>query len=121
MYSRASFASTSSTAMVTLIRSGAPNTKKVTLLAGAVYPIGAVLGIVDASKKAVISAAAAAADGSQKPQYVLSYSVDATGGDVEAMAIETGDLIGSQLVLGAGHTLASIRAGLRDIGITFEG
>jgi len=120
MYSRASFASTQSTAMVTLIRSGAPNTKKVTLLAGAVYPIGAVLGIVDASKKAILSAAAAA-DGSQKPQYVLAYTVDATGGDVEAMAIETGDLIGSQLVLGAGHTLASIRAGLRDIGITFEG
>ena len=120
MYSRASFASTKSTAMVTLIRSGAPNTKKVTLLAGAVYPIGTVLGIVDASKKAVVSAAAAA-DGSQTPQYVLSYTVDATGGDVEAMAIETGDLIGSQLVLGAGHTLASIRAGLRDKGITFEG
>lgn len=120
MYSRASFATTSSTAMVTLIRSGAPNTKKVTLLAGAVYPIGTVLGIVDASKKAVVSAAAAG-DGSQTPQYVLSYTVDATGGDVEAMAIETGDLIGSQLVLGAGHTLASIRAGLRDKGITFEG
>lgn len=120
MYSRASFASTSSTPMVTLIRSGAPNTKKVTLLAGAVYPIGAVLGIVDASKKAVISAAAAG-DGSQMPQYVLSYTVDATGGDVEAMAVETGDLIGSQLVLGDGHTLASIRPGLRDKGITFEG
>ncbi|WP_267396564.1 MULTISPECIES: head decoration protein [unclassified Sphingomonas] len=120
MYSRASFASTQSAAMVTLIRSGAPNTKKVTLLAGAVYPIGAVLGIIDASKKANVSLAAAN-DGSQVPQYVLSYTVDATGGDVEAMAIETGDLIGSQLVLGAGHTLASIRAGLRDKGITFDG
>jgi hypothetical protein len=120
MYARASFASTQSTAMVTLIRSGASNTKKVTLLAGAVYPIGAVLGIIDASKKANISAAAAT-DGSQAPQYVLSYSVDATGGDVDAMVIETGDLIGSQLVLGAGHTLASIRAGLRGKGITFEG
>ena len=120
MYSRASYATTSSTPFVTLIRSGAPNTKKVTLLAGAIYPIGAVLGIVDATKKANISAAAAN-DGSQTPQYVLSYTVDATGGDVEAMAIETGDLIGSQLVLGAGHTLASIRAGFRDKSITFEG
>lgn len=120
MYSRASYATTTSTPFVTLIRSGAPNTKKVTLLAGAVYPIGTVLGIVDATKKANVSAAAAN-DGSQTPQYVLSYTVDATGGDVEAMAIETGDLIGSQLVLGAGHTLASIRAGLRGKGITFEG
>jgi hypothetical protein len=120
MYSRAYAASSQSTAMVTLIRSGAPNTKKVTLLAGAVYPIGSVLGIADATKKASLSAAAAN-DGSQTPQYVLSYTVDATGGDVEAMAIETGDLIGSQLVLGAGHTLDGIRAGLRDKGITFEG
>ena len=120
MYSRASAASTTSTAIVTLIRSGAPNDKKVTLLAGAVYPIGTVLGIVDATKKAVVSAAAAN-DGSQTPRYVLNYTVDATAGDVEAMAIETGDLIGSQLVLGAGHTLDSIRPGLRDKGITFEG
>ena len=120
MYSRASFATSASTAMVTLIRSGAPDTKKVTLLGGAIYPIGSVLGIVTASKKAVLSAAAAG-DGSQTPQYVLSYTVDATGGDTEAMAVETGDLIGSQLVLGAGHTLDSIRAGLRDKGITFNG
>lgn len=120
MYSRANYATTSSTPFVTLIRSGAPNTKKVTLLAGAVYLIGSVLGVVTASKKSILSAAAAA-DGSQEPQYVLSYTVDATAGDVEAMAIETGDLIGSQLVLGAGHTLASIRAGLRGKGITFEG
>ena len=120
MYSRASAASTTSAAMVTLVRSGTPNDKKVTLAGGAVYPIGSVLGIVDANKKAVLSAAAAN-DGSQTPQYVLNYTVDATAGDTEAMAIETGDLIGSQLVLGAGHTLASIRAGLRDKGITFEG
>lgn len=120
MYSRASATSTSSTAPVTLIRSGAPNTKKVTLLAGQIYLIGSVLGIIDASKKATLSAAAAN-DGSQAPQYVLSYTVDATAGDVEAMAVETGDLIGSQLVLGAGHTLASIRPALRDLGITFDG
>ncbi len=120
MYSRAIAASATSTAPVTLIRSGAPNTKKVTLLAGAVYLIGSVLGVVTASKKSVLSAAASN-DGSQEPQYVLSYTVDATAGDVEAMAVETGDLIGSQLVLGAGHTLASIRPGLRAKGITFEG
>lgn len=120
MYDRASFASTTVPALATLIRSGTPNTKKVTLLAGTSYPMGAVLGIITASSKAVISASASS-DGSQTPAYVLSYAVDATGGDVEAMAIETGDLIGSQLVLGTGHTLASIRAGLRGRGITFDG
>ena len=120
MYSRASASTTQSTAPVTLIRSGTPNTKKVTLLGGAVYPIGSVLGVVTVGGRAVLSAAAAN-DGSQTPQYVLHYTVDATAGDVEAIAIETGDLIGSQLVLGAGHTLASIRPGLRDKGITFDG
>ncbi|MBB4154170.1 hypothetical protein GGQ80_002080 [Sphingomonas jinjuensis] len=120
MYARALYASTTSTAPVEIIRSGAPNTKKVTLLAGAVYPIGTVLGVITANSKATTSVAAAG-DGSQTPAYVLSYTVDATAGDVEAMAIETGDLIGSALVLGAGHTLASIRAGLRDKGITFDG
>lgn len=120
MYSRASFASSQSTAPVTLIRSGAPNTKKVTLAGGAVYPVGTVLGIVTASKKAVTSLAAAN-DGSQDPAYVLSYTVDATAGDTQAMAVETGDLVGSQLVLGSGHTLDSVRAPLRDKGITFDG
>lgn len=120
MYSRAFSSTQQSTPLVTLIRSGTPNTKKVTLLAGAVYAIGSVLGIVTVGGKAVLSAAASN-DGSQTPAYVLHYTVDATAGDVEAIAIETGDLIGSQLVLGAGHTLASIRAGLRDLGITFDG
>lgn len=120
MYSRAGYATTASTAPVTLIRSGTPNTKKVTLAGGAVYPIGSVLGLVTAGGKAVVSPQAAN-DGSQNPQYVLSYTVDATGGDTDAIAIETGDLIGSKLVLGAGWTLGSLRPALRDVGITFDG
>jgi hypothetical protein len=120
MYSRAGYSTTAGTAPVTLIRSGAPDTKKVTLAAGAVYLIGSVLGVVTATNKAVLSAAAAA-DGSQEPKFVLSYTVDATAADTDAMAVETGDLIGSVLVLGAGHTLDSIRKGLRDKGITFNG
>ena len=118
MYSRASHTTTNSTPPVTLIRSGDPVTRKVTLASGAVYAIGSVLGIVTGNGKANLSAAAAT-DGSQTPAFVLAYSVDASAGDVEAIAYERADLVASALVLGAGHTLASIREGLRGKGITF--
>lgn len=118
MYSRASRTITSSAAPVTLIRSGDPVTRKLTLAAGAVYAVGSVLGVNSTSGKASLSAAAAT-DGSQEPAFVLPYTVDASAGDVEAITYERADLVASALVLGAGHTLASIRAGLRNKGITF--
>lgn len=119
MYQSAGTATQSSPVANSLIRSGSPVTRKVTLLAGSVYASGSVLGTVTASKKATLSAAAAT-DGSQVPDFVLPYGVDATAGDVEAIVYETGNLNGESLVLGAGHTLASIREGLRDKGITIS-
>ncbi len=61
---------------------------------------------------------AAATDGSQVPDLVLSHPVDASDGPVEAIAYETAHVAGSGLTLGTGHTLASIREGLRLKGIT---
>lgn len=119
MYSRAGHTAETSGAPVTLIRSGVPVTRKVTLAAGTAYAIGSVLGIVTATGKAVLSTSAAN-DGSQTPMFVLRYPVNAVSADVEAIAIERGDLIGSQLVFGAGHTLASTREGLRGKGITLS-
>ncbi|MBD8548011.1 head decoration protein [Sphingomonas sp. CFBP 8760] len=119
MYERALFSTQTHTAAVNLIRAGAPLTRKVVLLGGAAYAVGSVLGTITANKKATLSVAAAT-DGSQAPDLVLAYDVDATGGDVEAMAYEKGDLVGEALVLGAGHTLASIREPLRDKGITIS-
>lgn len=117
MYERAMYATQQSTAPATLLRTGDPITRKVTLLAGQIYPLGAVLGTITATKKATLSLAAAS-DGSQEPSFVLPYAVDATAGDAEAVVYEHADVIGEALVLGAGHTIASIRDILRDKGIT---
>lgn len=61
--------------------------------------------------------AAAATDGSQTPCLVLAQAADASSADVEAIAYETGQVVGSALTLGAGHTIDSIREGLRKQGI----
>lgn len=64
-----------------------------------------------------IQSVAAATDGSQTPALVLAQDADASSASVEALAYETGTLVGTALTLGAGHTIASIREGLRDKGI----
>lgn len=91
--------------------------RKVTVLAGQVLPRGAVLGAITASGKAILSLAAAA-DGSQTPDLILAEAVDATGADATAIAYERGDFNAAAITLGTGHTVASIREGLRAKGIT---
>lgn len=63
---------------------------------------------------------AAATDGSQNPGAVLMTDADASAADIEAITLETGTVVGSALTLGAGHTIASIRAAMRDVGITID-
>lgn len=63
---------------------------------------------------------AAATDGSEEPDYILAYDIDATDGDIEAIAYETATVVASALTIGAGHTLASIREGLRVKGIKID-
>ncbi len=90
--------------------------RKVTILAGQNLTRGAVLGQVTASGKYVLSAAGAT-DGSQAPDLILAEPADATAGDITAIAYERGDFNQNALVLGAGHTVASVREGLRGKGI----
>lgn len=90
--------------------------RKVTVLSGQVLPRGAVLGIVTASGKAILSLEAAS-DGSQTPDLILAEDVDATGADATALAYERGDFNARAITLGTGHTVASIREGLRAKGI----
>ena len=90
--------------------------RKVTVLSGQVLPRGAVLGIVTTSGKAILSLAAAS-DGSQTPDLILAADVDATGADATALAYERGDFNARAITLGTGHTVASIREGLRAKGI----
>ncbi len=91
--------------------------RKVTLLAGQVYTAGTVLGVITASKKHTVSASAAT-DGSEAPDLILAETVDATAADREALGYARGDFNTSALVIGAGHTLASITEALRTKGIT---
>jgi hypothetical protein len=91
--------------------------RKVTLLAGRAYAAGTVLGVITASKKHTVSEAAAN-DGSEAPDLILAETVDATGGDREALGYARGDFNVSALVIGAGHTAGAITEGLRTKGIT---
>lgn len=71
------------------------------------------------SGKAKLSLAAAT-DGSETPVYVLAQDADATDGDLEAIVYETATVVSSALTLGTGHTIASIREGLRAKGIKID-
>ena len=98
-----------------LIVGGPIVTKKVTIDTG-VLVRGSVLGKITASGKYILSLSAAG-DGSQTPDLVLLEDVDATSADKEAMALEVGHVDETALTLGTGHTVASIREGLRAKGI----
>ena len=91
--------------------------RKVTVLSGQVLQRGAVLGTITSSGKAILSLATAV-DGSQTPDLILAEAVDATGADATALAYARGDFNAGALTLGTGHTVASIREGLRAKGIT---
>jgi len=97
-----------------LVAAGFPlHAREVTIGSGqGKLPRGAVLGEIAASGKHVLSAAAAE-DGSQTPDVVLAEAVDATAADVTAVAYDSGEFLERGLTLGAGHTAASVRSGLR--------
>lgn len=73
---------------------------------------GAVLGQITASGEYVLCTAAAT-DGSEEPKAVLDQAVDTTQGALPAAIRLTGQVLGSQLTLGAGLTLAKAKADLR--------
>lgn len=77
---------------------------------------GAVLGKVTATGKYILSASAAV-DGSQVPSVILAEDTDATAGDVVTVGYLTGEFNTAALTFGAGHTAASVKDGLRDLGI----
>lgn len=73
---------------------------------------GALLGKITASGKYVLSLSAAA-DGSQTPVAILAVDTWAQGADKATTAYFRGDFDASAITLGASHTLASVKAGLR--------
>ncbi|MEN8983202.1 MAG: head decoration protein [Planktotalea arctica] len=72
--------------------------ENVTLLSGAAYPVGAVLGRITASGKYKL-ATAAGSDGAQTAAAVLLYAIDATGADATGISITRGPAIVSKAAL----------------------
>lgn len=91
-------------------------TRDVTILTGQVISRGTVLGKITASGK-YIKSLSAASDGSETPVAILADDVDATSADVNAPIYETGEFNEDQITLGTAHTVASVRDGLRALGI----
>ena len=88
----------------------------ITVLSGQNLKRGALLGKVTASGKYVLSLSASS-DGSQAPAAILVDDVDASAGDAPGLAYTRGDFNAQAVQLGTGHTLASVRPGLADLGI----
>lgn len=89
---------------------------KVTVKSGENLVRGAVIG-KDGDGKYLLSLSAAT-DGSQTPDLIMAEDCDASAADKQALAYERGDFAANALTLGTGHTVASIREGLRAKGIT---
>jgi Bacteriophage lambda head decoration protein D len=87
---------------------GKMRARKVIVKQGAgVVKAATVLGVTTADTK-YLTSVAAATDGSQVPDAILSHDVDATAADVEAIVFIAGEFDQTKLILGAGHTLAEI-------------
>lgn len=89
---------------------------KVTLLAGATYVRGSVLGIITASQKAKL-VDKAQADGSQTAYAILAETVDATAADKVAPVYLSGEFNQDKLVFGGTDTAADHKAALRNLNI----
>ena len=70
----------------------------ITLLAGAIYPVGAVLGKITASGKYKL-ATSGGSDGAQTAAAVLLYAVDAAEADATAIILARGPAILSKAAL----------------------
>ena len=87
------------------------------LITGQNLTRGAVLGKITASGKLNLSLSAAS-DGSQTPFAILARDTDATSADNDSTPIYiAGSFNQDSLTIGTAHTAASIKDGLRALGI----
>jgi hypothetical protein len=86
--------------------------EKITIISGQNLTRGTVIGKVTASGKYKVSLAADTI-GSETPDLILAEDCDASGGDKSAIAYSRGDFNAQKLTIGTGHTIASIKEGLR--------
>jgi hypothetical protein len=88
----------------------------VVLISGQNLLRGALLGKITASSKYTLSLSAAA-DGSQTPEAILVDDCNASAADARCSVYLTGEFNPAAMTFGAGHTSASVAAGLRNKGI----
>lgn len=96
--------------------------RKYTLVDGQNIKRGTVVGVVTADGT-VMASLSGASDGSQTPFGIAAEDADTTGSPVATGQINVfvrGSFNEHALILGASHTIASIREGLRDKGIYLE-
>lgn len=91
-------------------------TDEVVIASGQNLVRGAVIGLITASNKFVLSLSAAG-DGSQVAKAIVAEDIDATGGDKRAAVYRTGEFNQAALTFGTGHDADSVRDSLRDVGI----
>ena len=77
---------------------------------------GALLGRVTATGKYILSLSAAS-DGSEVPRAILAEDTNATSADKTTVAYLTGEFNTAAMTFGTGHAAASVKDGLRDLGI----
>ncbi len=83
-------------------------TEGVTLASGQNLKRGAVLGKITASGNYTLSESAAA-DGSQTIIRILAEDCDASTADTPAMVYISGEFAGSELTIGTGHSLTTVK------------
>lgn len=91
-------------------------TEGATLISGQNLTRGALLGKITASSKLTLSLSAAG-DGSETPTLILLEDCDASAGDKECLVGLSGEYNSDAMTFGTGHTAASVKDGLRDLGI----
>ena len=91
-------------------------TDTIVLITGQDLDRGSLLGKITASGKYTLSLSAAG-DGSEVPVEILARDTDASAGDVETTSYRAGQFNENALNIGTGHTAASVKEGLRALGI----
>lgn len=91
----------------------------VTLASGQNLKRGSLLGQITTGEEFVLSLSAAV-DGSETPVAVLLDDVDATAAATECLVLKKGFVADKGLILGAGHTIESVKAGLSALGLEID-
>lgn len=101
-----------------LVISGDIVTESVIIPTGQTILRGTVLGKITTGGK-LIKSLSAASDGSQTPYAIAAEAVTTTG-DTTTLAYIAGVFNSNALDIGTAHTVATIKAGLRDKGIFIQ-